>query len=80
MPTKQLPASDAEEAAKASDIEQMSDHGGNLRDAGAGSEAPMRAPVVGSSAHIPGVEEVLGSDADQQTASPGADADRAVGQ
>ena len=80
MSTQQSPASGADEAAKASDIEQLSGHGGNLRDAGPGAEAPMRRPGVGSSAHIPGREEVIGSSAADQTASPGADADRAVGQ
>lgn len=37
MSTQRSPASGADEAAKASDIEQLSGHGGNLRDAGPGA-------------------------------------------
>lgn len=80
MSIQQPPPSEADEAAQASDIEQRSGHGGNLRDAGPGAEAPMRKPVVGSSAHIPRREEVIPEGADDQSASPGADADRAAGQ
>lgn len=80
MSVQQPAASEADEVAKASDIEQRSGHGGNLRDAGPGAEAPMPKLVVGSSAHIPRREEVAPADADVQSASPGADADRAAGQ
>jgi hypothetical protein len=76
MSDPRTPESAAEEAAKASDIEQRSGHGGNLRDGGAGAEEPMPRPVVGSSAHIPRREEVAPLAADDRTASPGADADR----
>lgn len=80
MSEQQTSTSKADEAAKASDIEQRSGHGGNLRDAGPGAEAPLPRPVVGNSAHIPQREEVVSAAGDDQTASPGADADRAASQ
>ena len=66
------------DAAKASDVEQRTSHGGNSRDSGAGAEGqpPGLSNAVGSSGRIPGREEALPPEADDATGSPGADADR----
>jgi hypothetical protein len=74
MTIKQASPQTEEEVSQASDIEQKTGHGGNLRDSRSGD--PLPKPVIGSSGHIPGSEVVLPSGVDDQSASPGADADR----
>lgn len=66
------------DASQASDIEQRTGHGGNLRDGPAGD--PMPKPVVGSSGHVPGSETVIPPGVEDRSASPGADADREAAQ
>lgn len=69
------------DAAQASDVEQQTGHGGNLRDGGPGAERPSAglSKAIGSSGHIPGREELLPPEGDT-TGSPGADADRGAAQ
>lgn len=66
------------EVAKASDIEQKIGHGGNMRDAGAGADMPptTASDVIGSSGHIPRLEEINPAALDEHSGSSGADADR----
>lgn len=78
MTIKQASTPVREEVAQASDIEQVTGHGGNLRDGRAGD--PLPKPAIGSSGHIPGGEVVLPSGVADQSASPGADADREAAQ
>ncbi len=63
---------------KASDLEQELGPGGNLRDAGQGAKKPpvSGANPVGSSGHVPRLEEINPSALNQQSRSLGADADR----
>lgn len=78
MTIKQASTPIQEDVAQASDIEQQTGHGGNLRDGRTGD--PLPKPVIGSSGHIPGSDVVLPSDVADQSASPGADADREAGE
>lgn len=77
MTTRQSSTQTEENVSQASDIEQKTGHGGNLRDGHSGD--PLPKPVVGSSGQIPGGEVVLPSGVDDESASPGADADRDIG-
>lgn len=69
-------------AAEASDIEQKLGHGGNMRDAGPGAELPPNQAddPLGSSGHIKRLEEVAPDAGKEHPGSPGADADRQIGQ
>lgn len=69
---------DEKKWAEASDIEQKLGHGGNMRDAGEGAEAaPATASdPVGSSGHVPRLEEINPEALNHHSASSGADADR----
>lgn len=78
MAIKPTSAQTENDASQASDIEQSTGHGGNLRDGSSGD--PMPKPVVGSSGHLPGSETVIPPGAEDRSASPGADADREAAQ
>lgn len=70
-----------DEVAKASDVEQETGHGGNLRDDGTtpAPTMPGFTGAVGNSAHVPRRGEIFPPSADEQTESPGADAERGAG-
>lgn len=76
-----MPNEHKQDEAQASDVEQQTGHGDNLRDSGPGAERPTPdlSKAIGSSGHTPGREELLLPEGDM-TGSPGADADRGAAQ
>lgn len=72
------PATRADDAARAAELEQQYAHGGERGaiDQGADPAAPGDTDPVGSSGHVPQLDEIRPSALHDHTGSTGADADR----